>query len=257
MNLPFPLIITVYLYSRISKIKYILDSHSGAFTDTRWKRFMFIYREISRNAFLNINTCKNHSEQVKNWGGKSFIISDVPVIFKNAINNISLPAKSIIVVCSYKRDEPIEAILEATKRTPDVNYYFSGNYHLLANKYLRNKPENVTFLGFIPFERYFSYLKSVKAVMVLTKRDNTMQRGAYEALALEQPIITSNFEILIESFGKSAIYVNNIAFEIARAVYLIIENYKSFKAIAKVQKKLRLKIFESVRKSIEDRLSTC
>lgn len=255
INLPFPLILTIYLFSRISKIRYILDTHSGAFTDNKWKKFMPIYKVISKNALLNINTCLNHSEQVKNWGGESYIISDVPVMFKNTINNISLPAKSIFVVCSYNTDEPIETIFEAAKRTPDVNYYFSGNYQLLDYKYIRNKPGNVTFIGYLPIEEYFSYLKSVRAILVLTKRDNTMQRGAYEALALEQPIITSNFNILVESFGNAAIYVNNNAIEIAKAVYLIIDNYDSFKTIAGVQKKLRLKVFESIRNSIEDRLT--
>ena len=54
--------------------------------------------------------------------------------------------------------------------------------------------------------------------MVLTTRDNTMQSGAYEALSLGVPIITSDFQVLRDCFADAAIYVDNTSDAIAEAV---------------------------------------
>ena len=45
-----------------------------------------------------------------------------------------------------------------------------------------------------------------------------MQRGAYEAMALEKPLITSNWEILRNTFYYGTIHVNANAAEIIAAV---------------------------------------
>jgi glycosyltransferase involved in cell wall biosynthesis len=45
-----------------------------------------------------------------------------------------------------------------------------------------------------------------------------MQRGAYEAMALEKPLITSNFGVLRETFCDGTIHVDNSAAGIAAAI---------------------------------------
>ncbi len=45
-----------------------------------------------------------------------------------------------------------------------------------------------------------------------------MQRGAYEAIYLSRPVVTSNFRILRESFPIGAVYVDSTANDIARGI---------------------------------------
>jgi len=255
MNLPFPLIITVFLYSRIIPIKYILDSHSGPFTDKRWQVLKGFYKLIAKKAFLNINTCIEHKTLVEKWGGESLIISDVPISFGENVKVKKIAKNSIAVVCSYNYDEPIMEIWGAAIKTPEINYYLTGNYKLLSKNLLENKPANIHLLGFIPYDDYYSTLKSVSAVMVLTNRDNTMQRGAYEALALEQPIITSDYEVLRNSFGEAAVYTDNSTGKIAMAAKKTLENINRYKESAKNQKIIRLQYFIKIKKEIELKLA--
>jgi hypothetical protein len=39
--------------------------------------------------------------------------------------------------------------------------------------------------------------------------DHTMQRGAYEAVYLGRPVLTSNFELLRRHFYKGSVHVDN------------------------------------------------
>jgi hypothetical protein len=73
----------------------------------------------------------------------------------------------------------------------------------------------------LDYAEYISLLEKVDAVMVLTKRDHTMLSGAYEALALEKPLITSDWEPLRQYFAKGTAYVNNSVSEIVDAVKFI------------------------------------
>ena len=54
------------------------------------------------------------------------------------------------------------------------------------------KPDNVRLTGFLPDSDYVGLILASDAVIALTTMDHTMQRGAYEAVYLGRPVITSN-----------------------------------------------------------------
>jgi hypothetical protein len=45
--------------------------------------------------------------------------------------------------------------------------------------------------------------------MVLTRQDHTMQLGGYEAIAVEKPLITSNWNVLKQYFFKGTLHTDN------------------------------------------------
>jgi hypothetical protein len=49
-----------------------------------------------------------------------------------------------------------------------------------------------------------------------------MQRGAYEAMALEKPLITSNWGLLRDTFYSGTIHVSNTCADIESAILRII-----------------------------------
>ena len=91
--------------------------------------------------------------------------------------------------------------------------------------------------------------------MTLTTRDYTMQMGAYEALSLERPIITSDWQILRNSFGPSAVYTNNSSENIKKCVIELLENKEKFLEYARLQKVKRRIYFEDVKQLINRELS--
>jgi hypothetical protein len=89
-------------------------------------------------------------------------------------------------------------------------------------------------------------MASVSAVMVLTTRDQTMQMGAYEALSLGQPIITSDWQILRDSFGPAAAYVDNSPESIVRGVLDVTgDAAERFRRAAADQKRVRRRYFDA------------
>jgi len=56
-----------------------------------------------------------------------------------------------------------------------------------------------------------------------------MQRGGYEAVALEKPLITSQWPLLREVFSRGTIHVDNSAESITAAVRQIQANLEAFR----------------------------
>lgn len=249
LNQPPFLVLAVYLHTRIFGGEYILDSHSAAFNDPKWAWFRPMYRIIARRAFLNINTNTRHRQLVESWGGRSRIVSDVPIDHESEYPPLDVAADSIAVVASYMFDEPIAEILEAARLCPEVRFYLTGDSRRLGDR-VENVASNVTFTGYLSRQDYFRLMSSVKAVMALTTRDDTMQMGAYEALSLAQPIITSRWPVLEESFGDAACYVDNTPGSIAAAVRRVMANHEPMKQRAAARKALRRRVFEDTRSEI-------
>ncbi len=250
LNQPPFLIITVYIYSKIFKAKFVLDSHSAAFNDPKWAWFKFFYGIIASKAFFNINTNLYHKRIVESWGGRSFVIGDVPINFTKKYPLYSVSENSVAVVASFMFDEPLEEVWQAAKLVPDIDFHITGNYKKANKKLLEDKPSNIILEGYLSRENYLSLLLACKAVVALTTRDYTMQMGGYEALSLEMPIVTSAWEILRESFGGGAIYVDNTPESIASGIIRIIKNNENYKHQISNQRKIRKEYFDGVCREI-------
>jgi glycosyltransferase involved in cell wall biosynthesis len=250
INQPPPLILAVYLYTRVFGGIYLLDSHSAPFNDRKWAWAKPLYRWISARAFLNINTDPAHKAEVERWGGRSVIMSDIPIEHERAYPHASLGENSIVVVSSFMFDEPTAEIWAAARLTPEIHYYVTGNPEKVPAVLRNTQPDNVHLTGFVPTDEYFGLLSAAEAVMVLTTRDNTMQCGAYEALSLEQPIITSDWKILHDSFGAAAVYVDNTPTQIAAGVRQVLANRRDFRDAARAQRRRRSEYYYGARDEI-------
>ena len=256
LNQPPFLITAVFLYSKIFRAKYILDSHSAAFNDPKWAWFRPFYSIIASQALFNINTNSYHKSIVESWGGRSFVIGDVPINFIKNYPRCNVSENSVVVVASFMFDEPLEEVWEAARLIPHVNFHVTGNYKKANRKLINNKAENVILTGYISHDDYISLLLSCKAVVALTTRDYTMQMGGYEALSLEMPIVTSDWEILHESFGNGAVYVNNTPDSIALGITAIINDFDKYKFQVIRQRKIRKEYFDSIQAEIINLLNS-
>ena len=217
-NPPIFAVIVVYIYAKLWKARYIIDSHTGGLLAPWWKWSLPIHAFLSRRAITTIVTNVHLKALVDSWGANSFIIGDIPTTFPQG-RLFPLNGKfNIAVVNTFSPDEPLQEVLEAAATLPEVHFYVTGDLIRAKKSLLRNKSDNVEFTGFLPDEGYFGLLRAVQAVMVLTTDDHTMQRGACEAVSLGKPIITSDWPILREHFDKGTIHVDNCAQGIREAV---------------------------------------
>ena len=217
-NPPIFAAIVVYIYARLWKAKYIIDSHTIGLLAPWWKWSLPIHAFLSRRAIRTIVTNEHLKAMVDSWGASSFIIGDIPTTFPQGKPFAPNGQFNVAVINTFAPDEPLEEVLEAAATLPEIQFYVTGNPIRAKKSLFQNKPGNLQFTGFLPDEEYFGLMRAVQVIMVLTTEDHTMQRGACEAVSLGKPIITSDWPILREYFDKGTIHVDNSAPSIREAI---------------------------------------
>ena len=244
----------VWLYCLVRRAQFVIDAHTGAFLDPEWKRVSFLQRFFSRRATTTIVTNRHLQQLVEEWGAEATIVTDVPVCFAEPEHVELSGAFNVTVVSSFANDEPTAMILEAAAHCPDIRFYMTGNPSDLESRVLKSKPDNVQLTGFLSDARYVGQLQASDAVMVLTTRDHTMQRGAYEAVYLGKPVITSNFELLRTSFSKGTVYVDSTVADIVRGIREMRSDVSRFQEEVDHLRDEKLQQWDAVAASLLERL---
>jgi len=185
MQPPIPAVILCWLYCLLRpKTKLVADLHSGALNDPKWRWAQPLLRRILRGRAA-IVTGSVYAQVVQNWGIKSFIVHD-PLQLRE------LEARSLgeggFFVCAagWARDEPLHELVRAFDSLP-YKLRITGSPNLDNNA-------------------FDECLSQSFAAISLTSRDETMQRGGYEALERGKLLLTSDTRILREYFGPAAVY---------------------------------------------------
>ena len=201
-NPPFVCGLVVYVYCMLSGAKFVVDHHSAAF-GAIWKKALPMQKFLARQAATNIVTNQHWADIVTSWGGHAIIMGD-PFLPLSSDESIELATGfNITFVNTFAADEPLDAVLAAAARTPQVNFYITGNTNRKPASFFEGSPSNVVFTGFLPEQQYVALLKTTDAIMVLTTRNHTLQLGGCEAVSVGQPLITSNWPFFCKVFlGK-------------------------------------------------------
>jgi len=221
-------VLFVYLYCQWAGAHYIIDAHSAAFQVAVWRRPEFLHRRLARRALTTIVTNERFQQMIQNWRAHSFLLRDIPTRFQ-ARGQYPLNGDfNVAVVNSFSSDEPLSEILEAARSLPQVRLYVSGDKKKAIPGFLASAPANVHFTGLLPDGQYYALLSEAHVVMCLTTRDNTMQRGACEALSLGKPLITSDWPLLRDYFRSGAVHVANASSEIRDGILKLKKHYEQF-----------------------------
>jgi len=223
-------VIFVYLYCALTNGRYIVDAHSDALQSSYWTRPQWLYRFLARQAITTIVTNEHFEHMISDWGGHAFVLRDVPTTFPVG-DRYPLNGKfNLVVVNTFAADEPLHEVLAAAAELEEVEFHITGKKSRAGQHLPRLIPENVHFTDYLPDETYYALLDASQAVMCLTTRDHTMQRGACEALSLGKPIITSNWPLLENYFYRGTVHVDNTKAGIRDGVLEMRQNYKIYHA---------------------------
>lgn len=227
-NPPFLSGVVADWYCRLSGAKYALHYHSAAF-DPIWRWALPFQKIIARRAAANIVTNQHWAEKVAGWGGKTLVMVDP---FRELPQGEPFPVKgefTVAFICTFAYDEPVEAVLQAARAMPDVQFYITGDRRKKPASFFEIAPENVTFTGFLdPDRQYPGLLRSVDAVMVLTTRDHTLQLGGCEAAAVKKPLITSDWPYLREVFTRGTAFVQPTPESIQQGIREVQNDYEGY-----------------------------
>lgn len=214
----------VALFCALTGGRYIIDSHTGAFS-SRWNFATSLHRMLVRRALLTIVTNSEFERIYRQWGASVFVLGDL-VLDIPRTRAVNLGNRfNVTVICSFDSDEPVGEIMEAAKGAPDVTFHITGNLKRAPRSVREAGGGNIVLTGFLPDGDYFDLLHACDAIMVLVNRDNTMQQGAYEAVSVKKPMILSNWKLLRDTYGDAAVYVENDPESIRNGIAALRENY--------------------------------
>jgi glycosyltransferase involved in cell wall biosynthesis len=203
----------------VLRYRLIVDAHNEAVVPfihrQRWVERLSHW--ILRKADLTIVTNRQLAGVVERCGGRAFTLPDrIPVPAAAAAR--ALPgAFNVVLIATFAPDEPVAEVLEAVRGT-NVELYVTGNHRKLDRCIAATVPPNVRFTGYLNDEDYWILLRSADAIVDLTLMDDCLVCGAYEALAIGRPMILSRNSASVELFGDSAIFTDNTALDIRRAL---------------------------------------
>ena len=224
-NPPTMSVMVVWLYTRFCGASFIPDSHCSVFNSRKWRRFLWIYRYIARQALTNIAHNHRYVEEIKTWGAHSVNLGSVPRRMQTTRTYAVRQGFNVMFPCSFQGDEPVAEVIKAARLLSDVNFYITGNFRRAPRELVEGAPSNTIFTGFLSNEDYVALMKACAAVMCLTTRGDTNQSGAYEAIAVNRPIILSDWALLREIYSKGTAFANNDSASLVGAVLKIRNNY--------------------------------
>ncbi len=245
----------VWAFCRLTGRRFVIDAHTGLFDDHRWTWLEPLNKFLARRAIVTIVTNEHLASKVHEWGGRSIVIGDVPVEF-NSPKQVDLgPGQHVVVVNTFSVDEPLDEIIAAAKSVPTVTFHITGNPKHARTDWSDELPGNARLTGWVTEEEYASLMASCDAVVCLTTHDHTMQRGAYEAMALGRPLVTSDWPILRETFSEGTLHVDNSAEGIAMAVKTALDNAESLSKKMADWAGLRRKVFNQRMQELKELIS--
>jgi glycosyltransferase involved in cell wall biosynthesis len=223
-------VLFVALYCMLTGSQYIVDAHSAALQLSVWTKPRWFWAALARKALATIVTNEHFAQLIRGWGARALIIRDIPTTFPESGIYPLNGNFNVTVVNTFSADEPLEQVLEAAHDMDGVHFYITGRVSRGEPGLVERAPANVTFTDFLSTEQYYALLRGGHAVMCLTTRDNTMQRGACEALSLAKPIITSHWPLLREYFHQGTVHVDNTSVGIRQGVGEMVSRYEEYKS---------------------------
>jgi glycosyltransferase involved in cell wall biosynthesis len=215
---PFFCGLVVSLYCRVSGAAFVVEYHTAAF-GWAWRWAIPLQKYVARRAAANIVTNEHWADVVRSWGGHPIVMYDA---FLDLGPGKPYPLEhhpNVAFITVFAPDEPVEAVLAAAAKLPDVHFFVTGDPKMAQPALLASAPPNVTFTGFLdPAGEYIGLLRAADAVIVLTTRDHTLQLAGCEAIALGKPLVTSEFAYLHELFEDAAVFVDATAESIRAGV---------------------------------------
>jgi len=206
------------LYALIYGGQYVIDSHTGAFVQGRWRWWLWLHRILSQRALTTIVHNNSQEKIVKQWGCRYFLLAFTPGDYSLG-NQFSLDGRfNVAVISSFTNEEPTDVMFEAASHLPNVEFYFTGNPRSLPQQVLAQKPNNCHLMGYLPYDQYTGLLQAADAIMTLTNRDHTLLMGGFETVSIGKPLITSDWPVLKDYFSLGTVYVPNTAQGVSRGI---------------------------------------
>ena len=215
-----------YLFAGKPKPKIIIDAHTGAISRPGSK---IVSKQIMKMASFIIVINKEQQDYLtQNYKVTPVVLEDPIPDFSDLLESgwtkpeehkvKREPISNIAVISSFADDEPLEEMFEAASALPTMTFYVTGDVKHANKTLLEKKSKNIIITGFLDYISYIHLLQKVDVIMDLTTDKTSIIAGGFEAVALEKPLITSNWNPLKRYFYKGTVYADNTSTNIKDAI---------------------------------------
>jgi glycosyltransferase involved in cell wall biosynthesis len=203
--------LAVAVYCRLARIPFIVDVGGQALISRRWAWSIPLLRILSRQACVNIVDQQRFRLLFESWGAETLLLERPPLAeeWKTRSAVTKRDRFTVTSISTFSEDEPIELVLGAARRLPEIDFFVLGDTGLARKGLLESAPRNVTFPGYLVSDDYWSLLSSSQAVMVLSTDHYSLCSGAVEGMALGKPLVLSKQPALTDYFRMGAVFVDN------------------------------------------------
>jgi glycosyltransferase involved in cell wall biosynthesis len=217
----------------VCRFTLVADLHNDAVRPYTVKSgvYEWLIRIVHRAADLCLVSNSGLSPIVERSGGSAFVLPDklpdlTPRPPETADGGVAgfLPGTSertrssarVVFICTYAADEPYMEVIDAARALdPSVTIFVTGDHRKVTSLVT---PATVTLTGFLPDERYVALLNAADVIVDLTRIDDCLVCGAYEAVALGKPLVTSDTRALREYFRLGTVYTKHDSQSLAVAI---------------------------------------
>jgi glycosyltransferase involved in cell wall biosynthesis len=251
-------------FKKIFSIRYlVVDAHNAGIYPLEGRFWLLnqITKYIVKNADVIIVTNKSLLHYVTSIGGNPVEIPDPLPILKS--NNIQKEVRKNVrdklratFICTWADDEPYDELIKAAAEFKDlIDFYITGKFQ---GKVVRSGlPNNVVLSGYVEDKEYINLLVNSDFIIVLTKRENCLNCGAYESVSLGKPIILSDSDVLRNYFSSGVVYSKNDAYSLKCGIRNMVDTIDEKNSEIKNLKISLEEQWAAYKVALEDHLSTC
>ena len=213
---PFPALVACLIYATLRRAVLVGDVHTYPLVSRTWRPFLGVTAWLLRRGKGAVVTNEANAAILRELDVHTLVLDDTPVLTPGRETDPEPGARTVLVPASFDPDEPIEGIVEAATKCPDIDVVITGRDDTGRTAGL-TVPENVRFAGFVSRGDYEQLLADATAVCSLTTLENCMQQAGYEAMAWGRPLVTSDTYDLRNYFGDAAVFSEPDGSSIAEA----------------------------------------
>jgi glycosyltransferase involved in cell wall biosynthesis len=242
----FPVLVA-YVYGRIARVPVLMDSHPLAFGEEKGSladRLLPISRWLARRVDTTLVTGGDPAGTVEEWGGSADVVHEAAPPWTVAPAKPLGSPPHVLFVGIFAPDEPVDQVIEAARRLPDVRVDITGDLRKRPPELAVDVPDNVRFVGFLNGDEYRRAIEEADVVLTLTTFPTSVVRSGYEAVYAGRPLVVSDWPELRRVFPH-AVHVKNDADGIERGLREAIAKHGDLVAAADEAKGLQAHRWES------------
>ena len=187
--------------------RFVLDSHPASFGvkgNRQAQRTLAVTRWLASHADATLVTTQSWADVVEEWGGRAVVLHEAPPHW-----TVSDPRPldggrpQVLFSCVFAQDEPVDDVVEAARRVPEVDIAITGDPRRASEGQLDSLPPNVRLTGWLDQEAYAAEVDRCDILLALTDEPTSVMRAAYEAGYARRVLVLSGTPVMTALFPEA------------------------------------------------------